>query len=522
MSRSVKTAMMGIWAGLAAASCSAVVDFDQCSVDSDCKQGQKCDLQSKGCYDVTGGTGGTAGGGADASTGGNAAGGNANPGGTDGGNATGGTTGGTPNPDGSAFGEACLRNEHCASGVCDTDTGRCSTSCNDTAQCDQSQGIAACQRDACRFLLAPPLDHAKVGFLYVGPVGDFGWTKTHDEGRKAMEAHFQALGLPVETTYEPAVADDKAAEAIDKMITEGANVIVATSYSYIGPLQAAAAVHKDLRFLSCSGFIKANEQNRNLGSYFGKMQQAVYLAGRVAGRATNTKIVGVVGSVPIPELVRHIDAFALGVRAEKPDAEVQVRWINAFYDGTKEPAAANELIDAGADVIWSSTDSQLAMDVASRRTTAAGDPVLAIGNDNPDACTFAPDICLTTPYWNWGPVLTRQIQGILDGTWDYRDLIWESIKGDAEESMVNLAPVNMGLLPGAALWVEPLVQEMARGDLDPFDGEIRDNKNMVRVAAGSRLSDSDSLGMCWFVDGIFEPGTEHVPAEVPALCDAIR
>jgi basic membrane protein A len=476
---------------VAAAGCSSIVDFDECTADDDCRSGQRCDPESKGCYDVESDE-------ADAAS--------------------------TPEPTGSAFGEPCVRDAECESSFCAPEADRCTRACTKDADCPGEAGAVACRDEACEFLLAAPLaPPVKVGFLYVGPVADFGWTKTHDEGRKAVEAWFDKEGIDVQTTYEPAVAPDAAPAVIDRMLTEdGVDVVVGTSFDFVSALQAAAVEHREARFLSCSGFVSADAADKNLGSYFGKMQQAVYLAGKMAAKATRSKVIGVIGSVPIPELVRHINAFAIGARQEVPDVEVQVRWVDAFFAPEAEEAAANELIDAGADVVWSSTDTQIAMQVAQQRGAGAAEPVYALGNDNPNACDYAPEICITTPYWNWGPVLVRQIAGMLDGTWDYRDLIWEGIKGDAEESMIYLAPVNPAILPTANLEVEALIQRMAQGELDPFDGPLKDNAGAVRVPEGERVSDDDALRMCWFVEGIFEPGAAHQPATVPPLCDGIR
>lgn len=507
---SSRTRRRGLFLGLAlagATGCSAVVDFDQCSTDEDCKAGQLCDPQSHGCYDgeAAGGSGGQgAGGEATGGTGGQGA-------------------GGAVNPGGKAFGKACQRDAECASSFCSPKDARCTRECAQDTDCPGEASLVQCADGACAFNIASALpEPVKVGFLYVGPVADFGWTKTHDDGRKALERFFKDKGIAVETTFEPAVAPDAAPGVIDNMLANDVDVVVGTSFDFVPALQEASGAHPQARFLSCSGFVTADEKDKNLGSYFGKMQQAVYLAGKMAAKASKTKVIGVIGSVPIPELVRHINAFAIGARQEVPDIEVQVRWVDAFFAPDKEEAAAEELIAAGADVVWSSTDTQIAMQVAERSQTAAGDPVYALGNDNPNACDFAPDICITTPYWNWGPVLIQQVQGMLDGTWDYRNVIWEGIKGDSEESMVYLAPVNGEILPNAALDVEPLIQRMAQGALDPFDGPLNDNTGRERVAAGDRTSDSEALSMCWFAEGIFEPGTGHVPAVVPPLCDGTR
>ncbi len=521
MVKPMRMATLGLWGLLGVWGCSAIVDFDQCTTSADCKRGQACDTASKGCYDLVGVDGSTATGGSNGGATSDAA----PAGGTlaDAASPPDGGAGGTPSV-GKAFGEACLHDAECSSGICMPDDRRCTKPCSTGADCGDSPALVRCDNAQCAYNVAAPLaPPIKVGFLYVGPVADFGWTRTHDEGRKAMEAYFDAHGIAVDTTFEPSVDPADAPAKMEAMIQGGVNVIVGTSYGFLDQMKTTSTQHKDVRFLSCSGFTSADDQHRNLGSYFGRMQQATFLAGKAAAQASQNGVIGVIGSVAIPELVRHINAFARGARSVKPDAEIQVRWVNNFVDIPAETAAAEELIGFGADVIWSSTDTQVAMDIAKASHTADGRQVLALGNDNPNACSHAPEICITTPYWNWGPVLIRQIQGIIDGTWDYRDQIWESIQGDSEESMVYVAPYNADLVGSAfAIERESDVQKIADGTLDPFDGPINDSSGTQRVAGGTRVSDPDLLSMCWFVEGVFEPGTGHIPATVPEGCPGVH
>ncbi len=360
----------------------------------------------------------------------------------------------------------------------------------------------------------PPLDGPiRAGLIYVGPVGDHGWTKAHDVSRE----HVEAVMPEVEAHFMPSVSPADVGTVIDDFVAAGDNVVITTSHDFLVGTQAAALRHPDVNFLICSGF----ETGPNLGSYFGRMYQAMFMAGRLAGHVTQTHRVGIVGAVPIPETVRHINAFALGARSVNPEIDVAVRWVGQWFAPDVEAAATNELVDAGADVIFGQTDTTTPIEASAARTSVMDGPVWSIGYDNPDSCSFAPERCLASAYWNWGPLLERLLAEMRDGEWDPSAVVWEQMDADPERSSFYLGEPSRDLVPTAArLDVEGLIPMLtASGDearARPFLGPLRDNRGGERLADGAVAADELLLRMCWFVDGVVSP--DGTPAEVPVEC----
>ncbi len=351
-----------------------------------------------------------------------------------------------------------------------------------------------------------------VGFVYVGPVGDHGWTKAHDDGRLYLEEHVEG----VSTHYEPSVIAADAPDVMAEFIAEGDGLIVTTSFDYIAQTQNAAANNPGVNFLNCSGFYSS----ANMGSYFGRMYQAWYLAGMVAGEMTHrsgSNRIGVVGPVVIPETVRHLNALTIGARSQNPNVEVHVEWIHNWFDPHLEPEAANTLIAAGADVIVNKTDTTIALGVV-QALYDKGQPIYSIGYDNIDSCEIVGESCLTAPYWNWGPMYARMVQEMIDGTWDPYDQIWEQMQGDRDDSIVYLAELSTHVPADVRLVVENEIAELVKEEnvAVPFVGPIRDNTGTVRVSNGEVMSDEELLRMCWYVEGIIAADGE--PAEVPGGC----
>lgn len=369
---------------------------------------------------------------------------------------------------------------------------------------------------------ADGLDSAQIGFLYVGPVGDHGWTLTHELGRNYLGEQLDNIT----SHYEPSVLPADAVRVMEEFVADGDDIIFTTSHDFLSATQTIAANYPDVKLLSCSGFVSSP----NLGSYFGRMHQAKYLAGLVAGSMSCTGKIGVVAPVNIPEVVRHINAFALGVREANPQAEVIVYWVGNWFDLEIEPIATERLLELGVDVIQSATDTTIPLEVAAGATTDCGTepdpvPVYTIGYDNPDSCEASPERCLTSPYWNWGPLYTRLVSQILDGSWDPSEIVWDQMQSTPDESVVHLSEIN----PVVPAEVRFLVDEKIPALVDPggihlpFRGEIRDTHGRVRVAAGDELSDEDLLEMCWYVEGISNADAAGEPgAEVPAGCGGVE
>lgn len=360
----------------------------------------------------------------------------------------------------------------------------------------------------------PPIDGPiRAGLIYIGPVGDHGWTKAHDDSR----LHVEEVIPELDAHFMPSVSPADVETVIDDFVAAGDNVIITTSHDFLVGTQAAALRHPDVNFLICSGFATGP----NLGSYFGRMYQGMYMAGRLAGHATRSRRIGYVGAVVIPETVGHINAFTLGARSVDPEIQVSVRWVGQWFAPEDEAAATNELIDAGADVIFGETDTTTPIETSAARTSLTGEPVYSIGYDNPDSCTFAPDRCLASVYWNWGPALERILLQMRDGEWDPSVIVWDSMDADPERSTFYLSPIDPDLVPTSArLDVEGLIPTLTGSDdaarVRPFVGPLRDTGGAERVAAGGLATDEQILRMCWHVEGVV--GLDGQPASVPVEC----
>ncbi len=331
-------------------------------------------------------------------------------------------------------------------------------------------------------------EDVKLGFLYVGPVGDEGWTYSHDQGRKYVE---KELGLQPSVIKE-SVKEDAAEvqKVIEDMIDQGCNVIIGTSFGFMDGMAKAAAEHPDVKFLHCSGYTTAD----NMSNYFGRMYQARYLSGIVAGMKTKSNVIGYVAAFEIPEVVRGINAFTLGVRSVNPKAVVKVKWTNTWYDPAKEKEAAKALLDEGSDVI---TQHQ---DTAGPQQAAEEKGVFSIGyNTNMEA--KAPKAYMTAPVWNWGPYYVSQVKAIMDGTWKS-----ESHWGGMEEGIVDLAPLTKNAPQGAEEKVKKAKEDIISGTNKVFVGPIKDNKGQEKVAKDKVVADEELLKMDWFVEGVQNAG----------------
>jgi len=331
----------------------------------------------------------------------------------------------------------------------------------------------------------------KVAFIYIGQPGDLGWTFEHDRGRLMLEAE---LGDQVETITVPDVPEGPDAEkAIRDVVEAGAKVVFTTSFGYMDPTLAVAEQYPDVVFEHCSGYKTAD----NMSTYFGRIYQPRYLSGLVAGDMTEDNFIGYVAAFPIPEVVRGINAFTLGVKEINPDAEVHVVWTNTWYDPVKEREAAVALLDEGADIIAQHQDT------TEPQKAAMEYEKLSIGYDS-DMAQFVGDTVLTSPVWNWGKYYTATVQSVLDGTW-----VSHQYWGGLADDVVKLADFSPLVPADLISFVESEKAKLVSGDWDVFCGPISDQTGTVIVADGECMSDGDMLGMAWFVDGVV--GT--IPAE---------
>ena len=323
----------------------------------------------------------------------------------------------------------------------------------------------------------------KVGFVYVGPVGDHGWTYQHDQGRQAIE---QALGDRVETTYVESVSEGPDAErVIRQLAASGHDLIFTTSFGFMDPTLKVAKQFPDVKFEHATGFKRAD----NVATYSGRFYEGRHVIGTIAGKMTETNKIGYIASFPIPEVVRGINAATLAARAVNPEVTTQVVWVNTWYDPGKEADAAKALIAQGADIIMQHTDSPAALQAAE----AAG--VLAFGQAS-NMEKFAPNAQLTAIEDNWAPYYVKRAKAVLEGTWESAD----NWGGLAVDEVVMSAYKNM---PDAVKTLAQTAEAGVRdGSIHPFTGPITDRDGTLRIPEGETADDGMLLGMDWFVEGV--------------------
>lgn len=323
----------------------------------------------------------------------------------------------------------------------------------------------------------------KVGFIYVGPIGDGGYTYAHDQGRLYLE---KTLG--VKTIYKENVSDQNAdsEQVMKDMIDQGCNLIVGTSFGYQDHMEKVAKDYPDVKFLHCSG----TKSGPNFGNFFGRIEQPRYLSGIAAGMKTKSNKIGYVAAYEIPECVRGINAFTLGVRSVNPNAKVVVTWTHTWYDPAKEKDAAKALLDEGCDVIAQHQDT------TGPQLAAQEKNAFAIGY-NTDSRNAAPKAYITAPIWNWGPYYVKQVQAMIDGTWKA-----ESYWGGMNDGIVDLAPLTANAPAGAQEKIDEKAKLMKEGKFDVFAGPIKDQSGAVKVQEGQTVDDKGQLTMDWFVEGV--------------------
>ena len=323
----------------------------------------------------------------------------------------------------------------------------------------------------------------KVAFVYIGPPGDLGWTYEHDRGREMLVTEF---GDDIETTYIENVEEGPdSARVMRQYAQEGYDMIFATSFGYMDHMFEVAEEFPEVYFEHCSGF----KSRDNMANYFGRIYQPRYLSGLVAGSMTEANNIGYVAAFPIPEVIRGINAFTLGVREVNPEAEVHVVWSNTWYDPVKEREAAIALLDAGADIIAQHQDTTEPQKAAQERGA------LSIGYDS-DMRSFVGDTVLTSPIWNWGSYYVATVKDAMDGNWESH-----SYWGGMKEGVAELAEMS----PKVPQDVQDLVNAAEKAILDGNDvfcGPITAQDGSALVADGECMDDGAMLGMNVFVEGV--------------------
>jgi basic membrane protein A and related proteins len=328
-------------------------------------------------------------------------------------------------------------------------------------------------------------DPITVGFIYVGPIGDHGWTYQHNVGATAVEEHF---GDAVKVIRVENVAEGADAERVIRQLADGgADIIFTTSFGFMNATAAVAEQYPDVKFEHATGYIRAE----NLSTYAARFYEGRMVAGHIAGMMTESNILGYIGSFPIPEVVQGINAFMLEAQKVNPDVEVKIIWANTWYDPGKEADAARALIDQGADIISQHTDSPAALQVAQERG------VYGFGQAS-DMAPFAPDAQLTALVDNWNQYYIDRVQAVIDGTWTSTDT-W----GGMDYGMVELAPFNTTAIPADVLAeAEALAAQIKAGEVHPFDGPIVNQAGEQVIGEGETLTDEQILTMDWYIQGI--------------------
>jgi len=324
----------------------------------------------------------------------------------------------------------------------------------------------------------------KVGFVYVSPIGDAGWTYQHDLGRLEMEKN---LAGKVETKFIDSVPEGPEAERVIRDLAKsGHDLIFTTSFGYMNPTLKVAKMFPNVQFEHSTGY----KTSKNVGTYMCRFYEGRYLTGVVAGKMTKSNTLGYVAAFPIPEVLRGINAFTLGAKSVNPDVEVKVIWVNSWFDPGKEREASEALITQGADVITHHTDS------TAPTLTAEEKGVYSIAYHS-DMSKYGPTAHLTATTHVYGDYYTKTAQAVLDGNWK-SEPVWYGIK----EGSIELAPLNAAVPADVAALVEKITKGIADGSFHPFQGPFNNQAGEEVVGKGKSLTDDDLLGMSYYVEGV--------------------
>src|SRR3954471_8434906 len=322
----------------------------------------------------------------------------------------------------------------------------------------------------------------KVAWIYVGPHNDHGWSQAHDEGRAYVQ---KMLGGKVQTTYKEFIANGpQLQQTVASLVQQGYKMIFGTSFGFFD--KKLAAKYPDVLFEQATG----TDQAKNLAEYFGAGEDTIYLSGMAAGAATKTGTIGYVVAYPIPEVIRHANAFALGAQAMHPGVKVKLVWTNSWFDPAKEKKAAESLHAAGADVLGQNVDSPAAGQFAE----SAGIPW--VGYDS-NAKKFAPKSWLTAAVYNWGPYYLRRTKAAMNGSWK-TGFYYGSIK----DGFTSLAPYGPKVTAKTKAAIARKRAALLKGTFYEFAGPLYDQKGKLRVKKGQRLTVKDLYAMNWLVKGV--------------------
>jgi len=324
----------------------------------------------------------------------------------------------------------------------------------------------------------------KVGFIYVGPVGDAGWTFAHDNGRKHIESKF---GDKIKTSFVEKVPEGADAERVIRdLVAQGNKLIFATSFGFGDAMEKVAKDHPDVKFEHATGY----KTSTNLRVYEAKFYEDAYMAGVVAGIMTKTNTIGFVASFPIPEVLRNINAFTLGARSVNPKVTTKVVWVNTWFDPPKESEAAQALINQKADVLLQNTDSTAVLQTAEKNGK------YAFGWDS-DMSAFAAKAHLGSAIVNWGPYYEKAVNDVLSGTWKTADTKWGT-----KEGANDLIKINDVVSETAKKRVDEIKAGLKAGTFAVFRGPIKDNSGKTVLEKDVVADDAWKGKINFYVEGV--------------------
>ena len=334
--------------------------------------------------------------------------------------------------------------------------------------------------------LAGPLgaqEKLKIGFIYVGPVGDHGWTYQHDVGRKAIEAAFPGK---VETTFVESVSEADSERPIEQLARTGHKLIFTTSFGYMDPTLKVAKKYPDVKFEHATGF----KRDKNVSTYSARFHEGRYIVGQIAAKMSKSGTIGYVGAFPIPEVVSGINAYMLGAQSINPAIKLKIVWVNSWFDPGKEADAAKALLDSGVDVITQHTDSPAPLQQAEARGK------FGFGQAS-DMDHFAPKAQLTSITDNWADYYIARTKAVLDGTWTSTDT-WDGL----DKKMVVMAPYR-NMPEDVKAMAMKTEGDIRSGALNPFKCPVYDQGGKeVECKGKGALDDGQVLSMNFYVKGI--------------------
>jgi len=324
----------------------------------------------------------------------------------------------------------------------------------------------------------------KIAFAYVGPVGDGGWTYAHDQARKALEKEF---GDKIVTSFVENVPESADAERVIRdMATQGNKLIFGTTFGYMETMLKVAPDFKDVKFEHATGYKTAD----NMRTYDSRTYEGAYMAGVIAGKMTKSNTLGVVASVPIPEVIRNINSFTLGAQSSNPKIKTKVVWVNEWFNPPKETEAATSLINGGADILFQNTDSPAVL------KTAQDKGKRAFGWDS-DMTAYGPKAHLASAVINWGPYYIKATKDVLDGTWSTGKSWW-----GVKEGAIDLVSIADDVPAETKVKVEEVKSGLKDGSFVIWKGPIVDNTGKTQLKKDEVADDQFLGGLNFYVKGV--------------------